>query len=181
MLPGIRVARCPPAMRPCRVLDSPVCALVIQERTRGNHAQKTIVNERSNMLKKEALLEWQQLRENLPILPHFTPIHPKARGSRYGACGIRIDGNPEFVRAVMSRLKDLIAGENHHTRLNLAWNPVDGSGIGKALDNADTRAECCYIRLYVRGHEGAIASGIFDRHLDGATEQYKMALSGGSR
>lgn len=129
------------------------------------------------MKKAEALQEWAQIPSGLNILKHFTPISPKARGSRYGACGIRIDGNPEFVRAVMSRLKDLLAGENHTTRLSLAWNKVDGSGIGKALDNAEIDSECCYIRLYMRGNEGAIGSVIFDRHLDGAQKQFESAMA----
>lgn len=129
------------------------------------------------MTKEQALKEWTAMQPGQSILPHFTPISPKARGSRYGACGIRIDGNPAFVRSVMSRLKDLIDGENHVTRLGLAWNTVDGSGIGKVLDNAEIGAECCYIRLYMRGQEGAMASAVFDRHLNAATERFEAALA----
>ena len=110
--------------------------------------------------------------ENAPILKHFEPIQYKAKGSTYGACGIRIDGTPEFVDAVLSHLKELIAGENHLTRLTLARNVVDGSGIGKALNNAVSGAECCYIRLHVRGHEGSMVSALCNRELDKATEQY---------
>lgn len=113
--------------------------------------------------------------DNQPMLKHFNPIPYKASGSTYGACGIRIDGNPQFVEAVLSHLKELIAGENHVTRLALARNVVDGSGIGKELPNADSKAEVCYIRLHVRGREGMMASAIFDRHLDGATKQWEQA------
>lgn len=133
--------------------------------------------ERQNMKKDEALKAWQALPPGQNILKHFTPISSKARGSRYGACGIRIDGNPEFVQAVMSRLKDLLAGENHTTRLGLSWNKVDGSGIGKQLDNMDTGAECVYVRLYMRGNEGAIGSSIFDRHLDGNMRAFEGAMA----
>ena len=49
------------------------------------------------MKKSEALAHWKALEENQPILPHFSPIPYKASGSNYGACGIRIDGNPAFV------------------------------------------------------------------------------------
>lgn len=114
--------------------------------------------------------------ENQAILPHFTPVAYKATGSRYGACGIRIDGNPRFVNAVLSRLKDLIAGENHVTRLELARHIVDGSGINKDLPNADNGAEVCYIRLHMRGQQGAMASMFFDKHLDGATKTYETAI-----
>lgn len=122
--------------------------------------------------KAEEMEKWRGLAPGQPVLPHMTPIGYKTRGSRYGACGIRIDGNPAFIDAVLSRLQDLLDGENHMTRLELARRPVDGSGIGKELPNADDAAECCYIRLHVRGHEGRIASAILDRHLDGATERY---------
>lgn len=126
------------------------------------------------MKKDETLTRWKQLEPTNP-LPYMEPIPYKARGSRYGACGIRIDGTPEFIDAVLSQLKSLIDGENHVTRLELARNKVDGSGIGKALPNAahgDKPAECCYIRLHVRGHQGAVASAFFDKHLHGATERY---------
>lgn len=101
-------------------------------------------------------MHWQSLKPNKPILPHMRPIPYKSSGSRYGACGIRIDGNPEFIDAVLSRLKDLLEGEAQTTRLELARNEVDGRGIGKTLDNMDLNAECVYIRLHERGHEAKI-------------------------
>ena len=52
------------------------------------------------MEKKEALRRWQNLEPDQPILPHFTPLAADARGSTFGACGIRISGNPEFIDAV---------------------------------------------------------------------------------
>lgn len=108
-------------------------------------------------------------------LAHMTPIPYKSRGSRYGACGIRIDGNPQFIDAVLSCLKPLIAGENHATRLELARHVADGSGIGKALPNADADAEVCYIRLHVRGGEAQMVSAMFDRSMDAATESWLSA------
>lgn len=128
------------------------------------------------MKKQDTLKAWKALPNGMPILPHFQPIPYKSEGSTYGACGIRIDGSPKFVDAVLSRLKDLIDGENHVTRLTLARNVVDGRGINKALPNAVRDAECCYIRLHVRGREGAMASVVFDRHLAGATERFATAL-----
>ena len=128
------------------------------------------------MKKSEALAHWKALPENQPILPHFTPIPYKASGSTYGACGIRIDGNPAFVDAVLSRLKDLIDGENHITRLGLARNPVDGRGLDKTFGNACRKAECCYIRLHMRGQQGAAMSGLFDQHLNAATQRFADAI-----
>lgn len=120
--------------------------------------------------KAQALAKWQALTPGQDPLRHMIPLPYKASGSTYGACGIRIDGNPEFVDAVLSNLQALIPGENHVTRLGLSRQEVDGSGIGKVLKNTDRMAEVVYIRLHMRGQEGAIASAVFDRHLAGATE-----------
>jgi len=127
------------------------------------------------MKKSETLAAWKALPAGLPMLKYMTPIAYKSRGSRYGACGIRIDGNPQFIDSVLSRLKDLIDGENHSTRLELARNKVDGSGLDKSFDNADSNAEVCYIRLHQRGNEGSMASIIFDRHLDSAQAKFESA------
>lgn len=127
------------------------------------------------MKKAETLNRWKGLTPVNP-LPLMRPIPYKATGSRYGACGIRIDGTPEFIDAVLSQLKSLIDGENHVTRLELARNAVDGSGIGKDLPNASSKAECCYIRLHVRGSQGAAASAVFDRELHGPTARYARSI-----
>jgi hypothetical protein len=111
------------------------------------------------------------------MLKHMSPIPYKTRGSRYGACGIRIDGNPQFIDGVLSRLKELIDGENHVTRLELARHIVDGSGINKDLPNADENAEVCYVRLHMRGREGSMASFIFDKHLSAPTQRFEDALA----
>lgn len=109
------------------------------------------------MEKKEALRRWQNLVPDQDILPHFTPIAADARGSTFGACGIRISGNPEFVDAVLSRLKDLLAAEAGSTRLNLSRQPVKAVAIAKGESvvekqwkNADTDAETCYIQIRER-------------------------------
>lgn len=110
--------------------------------------------------KDAALAHWRALQENQNPLAVMEPIPYKARGSTYGACGVRIDGSPEFIDAVLSRLKPLLAGENQVTRLGLSRSVVDGSGIGKVLGNTASRAgspaEVCYIRLHQRGREGVI-------------------------
>ena len=109
------------------------------------------------MEKKEALRRWQNLEPNQEILPHFTPIAADARGSTFGACGIRISGNPEFIDAVLSRLKDLLSAEAGSTRLNLSRQPVKPVSIkngetvtDKQWKNADTDAETCYIQIRER-------------------------------
>jgi hypothetical protein len=58
------------------------------------------------------------------------------------------------VNAVLSHLKELLAGENHVTRLELARRPVV-TGF-KATPNAADDAEVCYIRLHVRGRRADV-------------------------
>lgn len=125
------------------------------------------------MKKAEMLDHWKNLKENSPILPHFLPLE-KPEGSTFGACGIRIDGSPQFVDAVLSRIKDVIAGENHITRLACSYNEAV-TGF-KPAPNAAPNAVVCYIRLHLRSEEGCVASSFFDHELDGATKEYQTAL-----
>ena len=101
------------------------------------------------MDKKKALQRWIATPADQPILPHFTPLPADAKGSTFGACGIRISGNPEFIDAVLSRLKDLIDAENGATRLHFGRNQVKPV-FDKQWKNADTDSEVCYIQVRER-------------------------------
>ena len=125
------------------------------------------------MVKADELANWKQMEAGQDPLPHMGVIPYKSKGSRYGACGIRIDGSPAFIDAVLSNLKTLIDGENHCTRLELSRSKVN-TGF-KELPNADRDAECCYIRLHMRGREAAAASVFFDRHLAEPTRRFAAA------
>ena len=109
------------------------------------------------MEKKVALQRWRELPENIPLLEHFTPIPADAKGSTFGACGIRISGNPQFIDAVLSRIKDVLAAEAGSTRLTLSRQSVkpvaidkDGKVQQKTWGNADVDAETCYIQIRER-------------------------------
>ena len=99
--------------------------------------------------KHDSIEHWRGLEPGQNPLPFMTPIPYQTRGSRYGSCGIRIDGNPAFIDAVLSNLKPLLAGENMATRLEVSRNKVK-TGF-KELPNAAADAECCYIRRHGRG------------------------------
>jgi len=130
--------------------------------------------------KSEALQAWRELKPGQDPLPHMEPIPYKAQGSTYGACGIRIDGTPEFIDAVLSNLQALLDGENNVTRLGLSRSAVDGRGLDKAFNNQARNAECCYIRLHVRGAQGAIVAAICHDH-DQETTRYAQAIGAGAR
>lgn len=114
--------------------------------------------------KDASLAYWAGLEPDQPVLPEFVPIPAKSSGSSYGACGIRIDGTPEFIDAVLSRLQDLLDGEGMRTRLELSRSQVKAreiNGSVKRFDKAGAGAEVCYIRLHERGREAQIAHAIF--------------------
>ena len=125
--------------------------------------------------KAEALAAWATLEEGQNPLAVMQAIPYKSKGSSYGACGVRIDGSPEFIDAVLSCLKALLDGENAITRLELSRQEVDGSHFGKAFEKAGPGAQVCYVRLHQRGHEGSMSAG-FDRQLLAATERYAETI-----
>ena len=126
--------------------------------------------------KKQALRHWSELEPGQDPLKFMVPTPYKAAGSKYGTDSIRIGGSPEVIDAVMSNLKSLIDGENHVTRLTLSRaevKPTEINGEVRTFANASAGAEVVYIALNMRGHEGAIASGIFSRDLDSATARFE--------
>lgn len=116
-------------------------------------------NAKKNPTKAQVLEGWKELTPDMPMLDKMRAIPYKSKGSKYGTCGIRIDGTPDFIDAVLSHLKELIGGENEDTRLQLSRTrvePLEGHDFG----NAETDAECCYIRLHERGNEAAMVNHI---------------------
>lgn len=128
------------------------------------------------MRKADTLKQWKALEPGQDPLAVMAPIMSGTTGSRYGCDGIRIDGSPAFVDAVLSCLKSLIPGENNLTRLELARSKVTRKPGYKAGMNADVDAEVCYVRLHKRTVQGSHVSAVFDRHLHGQTEKYAEAL-----
>jgi hypothetical protein len=107
--------------------------------------------------KAEEIIKWRNLPENLPIMEHFTPIPANAKGSTFGACGIRISGSPQFIDAVLSRIKDVLSAEAGSTRLTFSRQKVktvsiqDGDKVTeKQWQNAVEEAETCYIQVRER-------------------------------
>lgn len=113
------------------------------------------------MTKSQALALWMELKPNQDPLPRMKKIKYQAAGSKYGTCGIRIDGTPEFIDAVLSNLKTLIFGECESTRLELSRSevkPVEIQGKRKTFENSAHKAEVCYIRLHERGPEAQMCN-----------------------
>ena len=128
------------------------------------------------MTKATTLQQWRAMEPGGNPLAAMRPIPYKTGGSKYGCDGIRIDGSPAFIDAVLSCLQGLIDGENNVTRLELARHAVEPKPGYKAGQNADKGAQVCYIRLHLRSTEGAHVSAFFDRNLHGASERYAETI-----
>jgi hypothetical protein len=112
---------------------------------------------KSKYVKAQVLADWCKLEPNQNPLPYMSAIPYKQAGSKYGEDGIRIDGSPEFIDAVLSCLKPLIAGESNLTRLELSRTEVQPRE-GKPFNGG----ECCYIRLHQRGSESQMLNMAFN-------------------
>ena len=99
-------------------------------------------------MRKDQLLDhWRALPPALPLRPRA--IAYRHAGSTYGHDGVRIEGSPEFIDAVLSRLSDLLAHENQETRLGVAYQTVTPRP-GKEPNGGET---VCYVKIHERGPE----------------------------
>lgn len=100
--------------------------------------------------KADALARWRNLPEDAPLKPTVIPY--KHEGSTYGHDGVRIEGSPAFIDAVLGRLKDLLALEGPTTRIGLAYQKVMPRP-GKPGNGGDC---VCYVKFHERGDEAKI-------------------------
>jgi len=112
------------------------------------------------MRKAQTLAHWRNLPEGAPLNPEAIPY--KQRGSTYGADGVRIEGRPEFVDAVLGRLKPLLDAENNRTRLGLSYGTVEPRD-GKACNYVGNIV--CYVKVHERGGEAQITNAILSNGL----------------
>ncbi len=108
------------------------------------------------MTKAEALQHWGGL-QNQPV--RMSPVPYKAKGSKYGFDGIRIDGSRQFIDSVLSRVTDLLEQENDNTRLELNYTETT-----ERETRQPTGTWVCYVRVHQRGQEAqamnAFVSGL---------------------
>ena len=100
--------------------------------------------------KKETLAIWRDAPEHANLAELVHPIPYGRKGKTYGLDGIRIDGSPEFIEAVLGRLKDLLMLENGETRLATHIADCDQAA---AEYNKGNGGHVCYIRCHYRGDE----------------------------
>lgn len=111
------------------------------------------------MKKAEALQRWEELDEDQDFMEHVVPIPYQQRGPKYGACGLRIEGNTEFVDAVLSNLKDFLEAENDITRLGLSRKTVEPrEDIEEENPYADGSHEVVYVRVHMRGGQAQMTN-----------------------
>jgi hypothetical protein len=74
--------------------------------------------------KPEILQMWKNLRPGIPI--YMTPMVKNGPNSHsYAEDGVRINGSWQFISAILSRIKDIMAYENPNTKLRLSFRGVD--------------------------------------------------------
>ena len=133
---------------------------------------------------KDTIIEaWRELEPREGAVAETIPVIPyKTEGSKYGAGGIRIDGPPEFIDAVLARLKDLLDAENSVTRLDVSRRVVEGTleiaGKKKIFASGDGTNEVCYVRVCERGGESRRMNSMFDKAGNARAERF-LALNRG--
>jgi hypothetical protein len=101
--------------------------------------------------KREILAHWRRLAPNQPIAPAVVPY--KHHGTTYGQDGIRLTGSPQFIDAVLSRLRDLLEFESLTTRLQVTYQESKDRATGEKLGSYN-----CYIQVHERGDEAKLVN-----------------------
>jgi len=96
--------------------------------------------------KETALTLWQNLK---PSKLKPTPIYYKHTGSTIDQDGVRICGSPEFIAAVMERLKDLLEYEAERTRIGIAFSTISDRETGTEIEGRFR----CSIQVHERGRQ----------------------------
>ena len=109
------------------------------------------------MRKKELLEHWAALTPNQTIMDKMQSLPYKHEGKTFGLDGIRIDGSMEFIDSVLSRLQDMLTGENCTTRLQ---TNISDCSKAEGDFNKGNGGNVCYIRLAERGREAKIMNAI---------------------
>lgn len=103
------------------------------------------------MKKKEILAHWRRLAPNQPINPAAVPY--KREGTTYGQDGIRITGSPQFIDAMLSRLKDLLEFESLTTRLQVTYQESKDRVTRENIGSYN-----CYVQVHERGDEAKLVN-----------------------
>lgn len=80
--------------------------------------------------KDEIISYWKSLEPDTPLF--FKPIDYEHTGSTYGEDGIRITGRPEFIAAVLARLKEVLNFETPQTKLALTYRETESPSMSDA-------------------------------------------------
>ena len=93
------------------------------------------------------------------------PLKSQTKGSTYGSDQVRVTGSPEFVSAVMGKIKELLAFENAETRIAISCAKVEATEINgerKEWPNASPNAVAVQVKVHERGDEAKIANKIME-------------------
>lgn len=79
------------------------------------------------MSKSEIIKLWQSLPNGLPIA--MSPISAEHEGSTFSEDAIRITGSTDFIKSVLSRLKEFLSYESDKTKLNISFRETSSPSL----------------------------------------------------
>lgn len=106
--------------------------------------QKVALTKSGAVTKDLLLSAWQQFK---PARLKPEPIMYKHKGTTIDQDGIRICGSPEFIAAVMERVKDLLTFESNDTRLGVSFSEITDKETGSQIEGRFR----CSIQVHERG------------------------------
>ena len=106
------------------------------------------------MKKAEFISHWNLIEPNQKL--SLRPIAYKHKGSTFDEDGVRILGSPEFIDAVLSRIKDLLEYENGQTRLSISHSEATDKDTGRPLGSYKA-----YIQVHERGQQAQAMNAMF--------------------
>jgi len=102
---------------------------------------------KSGAIRKElALNMWNRLQ---PVKLQPDPIMYKHKGTTVDQDGVRICGSPEFIGAVLARLKDLLKFEGDETRIGISFSELSDRETGSRIKGRFR----CSVQVHERGDE----------------------------
>lgn len=96
--------------------------------------------------KPEIIQHWKAITPGLPM-SQLRIIPQGFKGKTFSFDGMRINGSPEFIDAILSRIKELVAYEGGGTRLNVIYKQQIDNKTQQAIPGSFS----FYIQVKQRG------------------------------
>jgi len=126
---------------------SPVPQRLISRQQSFDQKQLRQTSEKWSMSKEEVIKLWQGLPLGTPIA--MKPVDSDHKGSTFSEDAIRITGSTEFIKSVISRLKEFLKYENENTKLNISFRETSSPSLEE--EGMGKKSYVFYIQSKTRG------------------------------